>query len=207
MQPQKETETKPATLPQQQVDALMQEVRELYKDAPDSIKRALEEMRSGIATIPETLMEGAGRIGAKQGLVSELTVIAPFAKGGAERLRKLLALSHGNFSATEKVGTVHDMRFVFLENDTKMLFATAYDGDWDDYLDDFVAKIPNELDVIFWNFEGWPGIHSPGIKDYIAQFQVAAEAWYVSNPRLSVSEAKRLEKVDKALNEFLDKIS
>jgi hypothetical protein len=99
------------------------------------------------------------------------------------------------------------MRFVFLDNDTKVLFATTYDGDWDDYLDDFVAKIPNELDVIFWNFEGWPGIHSPGVKDYIAQFQIAADAWYVSNPRLSVAEAKRLEKVDKALNEFLDKIS
>jgi hypothetical protein len=70
-----------------------------------------------------------------------------------------------------------------------------------------VAKIPNELDVIFWNFEGWPGIHSPGIKDFIAKYQMAAEAWYVSNPRLSVSQAKRLEKVDRALNEFLDKIS
>ena len=45
------------------------------------------------------------------------------------------------------------------------------------------------------------------IKDYIARFQVAAEAWYVSNPRLSVPQAKRLEKIDKALNEFLDKIS
>src|SRR5215510_3757474 len=98
------------------------------------------------------------------------------------------------------------MRFVFLDNDTKLLFATAYDGDWDQYLDDFVTQIPNELDVIFSTLEGWPGIRTPGIKDYIAQFQVPAEAWYVSNPRLSVAQARRLEKVDKALNEFLDKI-
>lgn len=107
------TQTRPASLPQQEVDGLMREMRELYKDAPEYIKRALEELRDGIATIPETLMETAGRIGAKQGVVSELTVIAPFAKGGAARPRKLLALTHGNFSATEKVGTVHDMRFVF----------------------------------------------------------------------------------------------
>lgn len=192
---------------QKELETQLQELRELYKDAPDYIKKALDEMRDGIATVPETVMESAGRIGVRQGNVSELTVIAPFAKGGAKRLRKLLELTHGNFSATEKVGTVHDMRFVFLENDTKMLFATAYDGEWDDYLDDFVAKIPNELDVIFWNFEGWPGIHSPDIKDFIAKFQVSAEAWYVSNPHLSVTEAKRLEKIDKALNEFLDKIS
>jgi hypothetical protein len=201
-----QTETRPAA-PQQQIDTELQALRDLYKDAPDYVKHALEEMRDGVATVPETVMKRAGRIGAQQGQVSELTVLGPLAKGGAERLRKLLELTHGNFSATEKVGTVHDMRFVFLDNDTKVLFATTYDGDWDDYLDDFVAKIPNELDVIFWNFEGWPGIHSPGVKDYIAQFQIAADAWYVSNPRLSVAEAKRLEKVDKALNEFLDKIS
>jgi hypothetical protein len=207
MEQQQKTQTKPAALPQQQVEALMQELRELYKDTPDYIKHALEELRNGVAAIPDTLMEKAGRIGAKQGVVSELTVIAPFAKGGARRLRRMLELLHGNFSATDKVGTVHDMRFVFLDNDTRMLFATAYDGDWDDYLDDFVAKIPNELDVIFCNFEGWPGIHSPGIKDFIAQYQVAAQAWYVSNPRLSVAQARRLEKVDKALGEFLDKIS
>jgi hypothetical protein len=206
MQVQQEEQIKPKALPQQEVDALMTKLRELYKGAPDYIMRALENLRSGVAAVPDTLMESAGRIGAKQGVVSELTVIAPFAKGGAERLRKLLALLHGNFAATDKVGSVHDMRFVFLDNDTKMLFATAYDGDWDDYLDDFVARIPDELDVIFYNFEGWPGIHSPGIKDYIAKFQVAAEAWYVANPRLSVPEARRLQKLDKALNEFLDKI-
>ena len=53
------------------------------------------------------------------------------------------------------------MRFVFLDNDTKMLFATAYDGDWDPYIDDFATKIPDDMDIIFSAFEGWPGIRSP----------------------------------------------
>ncbi len=201
--PQQNATAKPTAREQKEVKTQLQELQELYKDAPDYIKKALDEMRDGIATVPETVMESAGRVGVRQGNVSELTVIAPFTKGGAKRLRKLLELTHGNFSATEKVGTVHDMRFVFLDNDEKMLFATTYDGEWDD----FVAKIPNELDAIFWNFEGWPGIHSPDIKDFIAKFQVPAVAWYVSNPHLSVTEANRLEKVDEALNEFLDKIS
>ncbi len=43
----------------------------------------------------------------------------------------------------DKIGTVHDMRFVFLENDTKLLFATAYDGDWESYINDFAALIPD----------------------------------------------------------------
>ena len=44
---------------------------------------------------------------------------------------------------------LHDMRFVFLENDTKLLFATAYDGEWDAYIDDFVTKIPTSMDIFF----------------------------------------------------------
>ena len=82
------------------------------------------------------------------------------------------------------------MRFVFLDNDTKLLFATAYDGDWDPYIDDFATKIPNELDLLFFcNCEGWPGIHSPSVKDWIAKHQVPADGWYVANPNLTVAQA------------------
>jgi hypothetical protein len=207
MQTTQGTETRPAVLPQHEVDAMMQKLRALFKDAPDYAKRALEELRSELATLPATRMESAGRIGQRQGEISELTLIMPLVKGGAERLRGLLKLLHGNFQGADKVGSVHDMRFVFLDNDTKLLFATAYDGDWDAYIDDFATKIPNQLDVLFSGVEGYPGIRSPKVKDFIVKHQVAADAWYVSSPHMTVSQARRLEKIDKALNEFLDKIS
>jgi len=44
-------------------------------------------------------------------------------------------------------------------------------------------------------------------KDFIANHQIAAEAWYVASPNLTVAETRRLERVGKAVNEFLDKIS
>jgi hypothetical protein len=56
--------------------------------------------------------QSAGRIGARQGRISELTGIFPV-KGGAKRLRGLLQLLEGNFQGADAVGTVHDMRFVF----------------------------------------------------------------------------------------------
>ena len=151
-------------------------------------------------------MTSAGRIGSRQGTVSELLMIAPFAPGGAERLRALLDLRNGDFSDTDRVGTVHDMRFVFLDNDTKMLFATAYDGDWDAYIDDFATKIPDFLDIIDSAWEGWPGIRSPHAKDYLAKYQVTAEGWYVAHPDLTVAETQRLKRIGKAVDEFLDKI-
>src|SRR6185295_18856217 len=139
------------------VEEKVRKLRELYADAPELGRVALEK---GLADLKRELAaatgsQTAGRIGARQGKVSELTGIIPLAKGGAKRLRGLLQVLEGNFKGGDLVGTLHDMRFVFLENDTKLLFATAYDGDWDAYIDDFVTKIPNSMDLIFSNLEGW----------------------------------------------------
>jgi hypothetical protein len=158
------------------------------------------------ASQPRSRMESAGRTGSRQGKVSELTIIAPFAPGGAARLRAVLQSRNGNFDDTDRMGTVHDMRFVFLDNDTKLLFATAYDGDWDAYIEDFVAKIPDALDVFFSAWDGWPGIHSPKVKDWIAEHQIPAEGWYVAHPDLTVRDVHRVKRVGKAAEEFLDKI-
>ena len=192
------------------VEQKIQELRKLYADAPELAKKALENalpaLTSQASEAQASATESAGRIGIRQGKVSELTVIAPFAPGGAKRLRALLRLLNGNFERGDKVGTVHDMRFVFLDNDTKLLFATAYDGDWDPYIDDFATKIPDELDIIFSAFEGWPGIRSPKVKDWIVKHQIPAEGWYVAHPDLTVAETARLKRIGKAVDEFLDKI-
>ena len=197
---------------EQVVAQKIQQLRELYADAPEMGKVAVEHLLSALqsemaARTEAAMTLSAGRIGVRQGKVSELTVIAPFAEGGAKRLRSLLQLLEGNFQGADKVGTVHDMRFVFLDNDTKLLFATAYDGDWDPYIDDFATKIPDYMDLLFSNFEGWPGIHSPLVKDWIVEHQIPAEGWYVANPNLTVVDTRRLERVGQALDEFLDKIS
>ena len=193
----------------QLVEQKIKKVKELYADAPELGRAALEK---GLPALKQEMAaatgkESAGRVGARQGKVSELTGILPIAEGGAKRLRGLLDLLEGNFKGADRVGTLHDMRFVFLDNDTKLLFATAYDGEWDAYIDDFVTKIPNSLDLLFCNIEGWPGIHSPTIKDWLVQHQITADAWYVANPNLTVAETHRLEGIGKALDEFLDKIS
>lgn len=193
----------------QTVEDKISQLRQLYADAPSFAKAALENTLQALTSTgsqPRSRMESAGRTGVRQGKVSELTVIAPLAPGGAARLRAVLQIRNGNFDDTDRVGTVHDMRFVFLDNDTKLLFATAYDGDWDVYIEDFVAKIPNEMDVFFSCWEGWPGIHSPTVKDWIAEHQIPAEGWYVAHPDLTVAEARRVKRVNKAVDEFLDKV-
>lgn len=190
------------------IEQKIQRLRELFADAPEVGKTALENVLQRLtsdASETPPPVESAGRVGSRLGKVSELTIIVPFAPGGAERLRAFLRLFGGNLAGADDVGSVHDMRFVFLDNDTRMLFATAYDGDWDTYIDDFATKIPDFLDIIDSAWEGWPGIRSPEAKDYLAKYQVTAEGWYVAND-LTVAETRRLKRLGEAVDEFLDKV-
>jgi hypothetical protein len=197
-----------ASTQDQSAEEKIQQLRELFADAPDVGKKALEnvikELTSQVSE-PRPSIESAGRAGSRLGKVSELTLIVPLAPGGAKRLRAFLKLLGGNLDGANEVGTVHDMRFVFLDNDTKMLFATAYDGEWDAYIDDFATKIPDYLDIINSAWEGWPGIRSPQAKDYLAKYQITAEGWFVAND-LTVAETRRLKQIGKAVDELLDKV-
>jgi hypothetical protein len=147
------------------------------------------------------------RVGLRDGNVSELTVIVSFKPGGAERLRAVLAAQGGKFALADRVGSVHDMRFCIIENDTKLLFATAYDGDWDSYINDFASKIPEALDRLFSDVEGWPGIASPAVKDFIAANQVTASAWYCAYPDATVADIRRGQRTLAAFEQLLDAAS
>jgi hypothetical protein len=196
---------------EESVENKIQELRALFADAPELGKKALEnalkELKSQASDLPPAI-ESAGRTGARLGKVSELTIIVPLAPGGAKRLRAFLKVLRGNLSqGADKVGTLHTMRFVFFDNDTRLLFATSFDGDWDTYIDDFVTKIPDYLDIIDSAWDGWPGIRDPGAKDYLAKHQITAEGWYVAHPDLTVAEQARLMRIGKAVDEFLDKMN
>ena len=103
----------------------VQKLRELYADASDVSKAALENVvrelrRDGATTPSSTKIETAGRIGAREGKVSEFTTIFPLKPGAAKRMRAFLDTLHPTIGnrAVDRVGTVHDMRFVFLDNRT-----------------------------------------------------------------------------------------
>ena len=206
----KTTDTTPAQ--SLSLEERIKKLREIYADATEISKTALENVirgvQSGKPAKQSVPVGSAGRIGARQGKVSELTAILPIKPAAAKRMRAFLQLLHGDLAnqGVELVGTVHDMRWVFLDNDTKLLFASTYDGDWDPYIDDFGTKIPDILDLQFGEVEGWPGIRSPKIKDFIVKYQIPAHFWYVASPNLTVVETKRLEKIGPAVDEFLDKV-
>jgi hypothetical protein len=152
--------------------------------------------------------QGNVRPGLKAGRSNEFTLIMPLKPGGAERLRKKLAssseLASKNQGLMDRVGTVHDLRFLIFDNDTRLLFASTFDGDWDAYINDFAAHIPNEIDLVFGEVEDYPGIHSPNIKDYIVKYQVPATYFYSAYPNVSVRDVWKAMKIKGGLDVLLD---
>jgi hypothetical protein len=150
------------------------------------------------------------RVGLRFGQISELTVIVPLKPGGVESLRtKLRSVDNGSgrFTGADDVGTLHDMRFVILDASSQLLFATTYDGDWNSYISDFATKIPQAMDYFFSDVDGWPGIHSAAVYDFIAQHQIPADGWYVAYPDETVTSIKSAVKLRDALNLLFDAAS
>ena len=57
------------------------------------------------------------------------------------------------------IGILHNVRVASIDNDTRMLFATVYDGDWDQYIDDFAAHpvLKPAIRCAVGKFGGLPG--------------------------------------------------
>ena len=155
--------------------------------------------------------KGNARPGLKAGQVSEFTLIMNLKPGGAERLRKKLAsnskFGNQNQVYADRIGTLHDLRFVIFDNDTRLLFATTFDDDWDAYINDFATLIPDLIDHVFEEVEDYPGIKSPDIKDYIAKYQVTSTYFYSAYPDASVRDIRKAMKIERGLDVLLDAAS
>ena len=155
--------------------------------------------------------EGKVRPGLKAGRSNEFTLIMKLKPGSAERLRKKLAsnskFGNQNQAYADRIGTLHDLRFVIFDNDTRLLFASTFDGDWDAYINDFAERIPDFIDLAFGEVEDYPGIKNPDIKDYIVKNQVTSTYFYSAYPDASVRDIRKAMKVKSGLDVLLDAAS
>ena len=146
------------------------------------------------------------RPGLNLGQAQEFTLISPLKPGGAQRIRDLFreGFDADRKAHTDRIGTVHDLRFVIFDNDSRVIFASTFDGDWDVYINDFGGRIPDEIDLLFHECEGYPGIHSPEVKDWIVSRQVTAAAFYSAYPEATVRDVWKALKTKQALDALLD---
>jgi len=144
------------------------------------------------------------------GVVTEVTVIAPLKEGGAARLRQVLAgLQTNPDSPIKQLDTIHFARWVIIDNDTRMLFTSNFDGSLGAYLQDFSIKTPQGMDAIFGNCEGYP---PGGCADfdafiaYVRKHQVPTDLFYAAYPESTVKAVKKALEVKALADQLLDKL-
>ncbi len=55
-----------------------------------------------------------------------------------------------------RVGTIHFARWVLIDDNRRLFFASDYDGPLETYMDDFINKVSFGLNAVFSNGIGWP---------------------------------------------------
>jgi hypothetical protein len=102
------------------------------------------------------------------------------------------------------IASIHEARFVLFDDDSRLLFATSFDGPWDAYMADFASKPLKLFDSIFRHVEGYEGLPDlDAVKRFILSAQQSAGG-YARNYGGTVKELRRALRVDDAFQQVLD---
>ena len=155
----------------------------------------------------------------KQGItlgnnVTELTAIAPLYPGTAGRLKTILKERRKEIEETDpkknkirRIQTIHYARWVIIDQDTQLLFTSNFDGELEDYLEDFSEFDYKALDGIFGFCVGYPGAKPVGpFIEYVRTHQVPATLFYAAYPEYSVKQVIRALEWKKKMDGFLTKL-
>ena len=149
------------------------------------------------------------RPGITVGSTSEFSLFFHVRPGEEAEIREAVtALQHspgyrpGDYALP--IASIHEARFVLFDDDTRLLFATSFDGPWDAYMVDFASKPLKLFDSIFRHVEGYEGLPDlAAVKSFILGAQQSA-AGYSRNYGGTVKELRKAQRVNSAFQRVLD---
>ncbi len=129
------------------------------------------------------------------------TALVPIKPGRRQQLQQVLSTVGARIAAGERgpldeVGTVHFARWVILPDygeEGGLLFASNYDGSWEDYIEDFAKKAADSFQLIYDNCVGWPegGVSDfAAFKEFIRAHELAPEVDYRAYPTGTVHQVQ-----------------
>ena len=107
-----------------------------------------------------------------------------------------------------RVQTIHFARWVFVDNQRRVLFTSNYDGGHQAYMDDFINKVAWGLNVAFSSGVGWPDTdyllargarRESFFKYFQRRHQVPTQVWYKAYPGLTLSDMERNARIREGL--------
>ena len=91
------------------------------------------------------------------------------------------------------------------DDDRRMIFASAFDGYWVKYVQDFAtSKVGALIDRNLQHCEGWVGIHDPGASECLLSYAVPAVQYDSAYPEPSVKQVWNALALQKAFEQVLD---
>jgi hypothetical protein len=156
-----------------------------------------------------TTATDAARPGISVGPTSEFSLVFRVRPGHEREIRDAITALQsspgyrpGDYDVP--IATIHEARFVLFDDDTRLLFATSFDGPWDAYMEDFASKPLKLFDAIFRHVEGYEGLPDlAAVKRFILSAQQTA-AGYARNYGGTVKEIRKAQRVNDAFQRVLD---
>jgi hypothetical protein len=139
---------------------------------------------------------------------NQYTALGSVKPGGFRRGLLLLILAAIQFACRNiftrghlaRVQTIHFARWVFLDNKTRVMFTSNYDGGHQAYMDDFINKVAWGLNIVFSNGLGWPRTdwlitrgarREMQFKYFQRRHQLPTQVWYKAYPGLTLINITR----------------
>ena len=103
-----------------------------------------------------------------------------------------------------RVKTIHFARWVLLDNNRRLYFASNYDGSLESYMDDFINKVAWGLNLVFSNGVGYPTTRwlikegaerEQEFKYTLRRHQLPSEVWYKAYPDISAYDLSRNSRI------------
>ena len=124
-----------------------------------------------------------------------------------------------------RVRSIHFARWVFLNNNRSMFFASLYDGSLESYMDDFINKVAFGLNLTFshgvgyprtrWMLNGGAELEQP-FKNTLRRHQLPSAVWYRAHRGLTAVDMARNARIrigvdqypkdDQAIRQWLSEI-
>jgi hypothetical protein len=151
----------------------------------------------------------AARPGISVGPTSEFTLFFHVRPGQEREIRDAITALQssqgyrpGDYDVP--IAVIHEARFVLFDDDTRLLFATSFDGPWDSYMVDFASKPLKLFDAIFRHVEGYEGLPDlDAVKRFILSAQQTADG-YARNYGRTVKEIRKAQRINDAFQRVLD---
>ncbi|BDT67026.1 hypothetical protein os1_11930 [Comamonadaceae bacterium OS-1] len=129
----------------------------------------------------------------RRGLVTVLLVLIDYA------CRHVFIRGH-----LARVQTIHFARWAFLDDKSRVVFTSNYDGSHQGYMDDFINKVAWGLNLVFGNGIGWPRTdwlilggarHEQPFKYFQRRHQIPTQVWYKAYPGLTLADLQRNQRI------------